>query len=112
MPPGCNQWQANLLPTAFSQDVARKVVFSEPVRDNDDRAFFRIIEAGLDLAIEQRIHALKLFFVVGVFDLHRIVDDDHVRAETGNATFDRDRADAAISGGDEVGEQPFSRFSL
>src|SRR5580692_11650153 len=82
--------------------MAGKILFSEPMRDNDDCAFLRIVEAGPDLAIERVSDPLKLLDVVAIFDAGRIVDDDQVCTLAGNATFDRDGTHPAAGSGDEV----------
>ena len=82
--------------------MARKILFSEPMRDNDDCAFLRIVEAGHDLAVERVSDPLELPDVVAIFDSRRIVDDDQVRTLAGHAAFDRDGTHPAAGSGDEV----------
>jgi hypothetical protein len=69
------------------RDSSHGVGDVEPLADDDDDAFVRLIEAREQRAKKPIRSILVHFHVVGVVGAHQVVGYDHVAAQPGNRPF-------------------------
>jgi hypothetical protein len=72
------------------------------MRDDYDATFFGMVQTSLYFVVKKIIDTFEALDVAAVFDLDRVIDDDEIGAEAGDAALDRERAYPAAAGCDKI----------
>ena len=67
-----------MTPAALFKHMARQVFLIEPMRYDNNSARLGIVQPRHDQGIEPAIYSFDLIQVVGIINIERIVENDHI----------------------------------
>ncbi len=91
-----NCGQVEVVPAALCQQTTWEVIFMEPLRHDNDSAFLLVIESGQNSRGKPIIDHPARLVRLRVISLKRVIDDNDVRAASGERPTNRHYETAAV----------------
>jgi hypothetical protein len=96
-----DRWKRDDLPPLLFQDMADQIILMQALHDDDNHTLGFIIEARVECPVEPFVDSQAPTLRQRVAGLQRIVDDDQIRAATGENAPDRCRQSKSTLGRNE-----------